>query len=230
MRSLHDVAKANLLFGGRHAVLREVRALLEQGRNDDTRVDRSGSQRGNATDSRTWTLLDVGTGIGDIPASSARAAHRRSIELRTIGLEITPSLARAARPACTWCAVGDALRLPFADGSIDIVTCSQVLHHFDGEQAEALLRECTRVSRAGVVIADLRRSWLAVGGLWLSSFVLRFHPVSRNDGIVSILRGYTTDELRALVLRSTGATPVVRHAPGWRLTAVWSPATHAQSA
>jgi hypothetical protein len=205
VRSLHDVAKANLLFGGRHAVLREIRHVLAR------------------RDEGTCTLLDIGTGIGDIPASSARAARAAGVELRTIGLEVTPSLARAARPACTWCAVGDALQLPFADASIDIVTCSQVLHHFDGEQADRLLRECTRVARDAVVIADLRRSWLAVGGLWISSFLLGFHPVSRNDGIVSILRGYTAGELRALIARATGVSPVVRHSPGWRVTAVWMP-------
>ncbi|MEO7520408.1 MAG: methyltransferase domain-containing protein [Gemmatimonas sp.] len=208
VRSLHDVAKANLLFGGRHAVLREVRRVL-------ARTPSSAPVR---------TLLDIGTGIGDIPASSARAAHKAGVQLRTLGLEITPALARAAQPSCTWCAVGDALALPFADSSIDIVTCSQVLHHFDGSSAERLLRECARVAREAVVIADLRRSWLAVGGLWLSSFLLGFHPVSRNDGIVSILRGYTLAELRALVTCATGAEPVVRHSLGWRVTAVWMPA------
>lgn len=174
-----------------------------------------------ADDART--LLDIGAGIGDITASSARAARRKGVELRTIGLEITRSLARAARPACTWCTVGDALRLPFADASIDIVTCSQVLHHFEGDGAERLLRECTRVAREAVIIADLRRSWLAVGGLWISSFALGFHPVSRNDGVVSILRGYTASELRTLIARAIGVSALVRHAPGWRVTAVWAP-------
>ena len=205
VRSLHDVAKANLLFGGRHAVLREIRRVL---------ASREGGSR---------VLLDIGTGIGDIPAAAHQLARRHRVELTTIGLELAPALALAAAPACTWSVAGDALRLPFADASIDIVTCSQVLHHFDGEQAETLLRECTRVARDAVVVADLRRSWLAVGGLWISSFALGFHPVSRNDGIVSILRGYTSSELRALVARATGLRPVVRHSPGWRVTAVWPP-------
>jgi ubiquinone/menaquinone biosynthesis C-methylase UbiE len=143
------------------------------------------------------------------------------VQLTTIGLELAPALARAAAPACTWTVAGDALQLPFADASIDIVTCSQVLHHFDDETAQRLLRECTRVAREAVVVADLRRSWLAVGGLWISSFALGFHPVSRNDGIVSILRGYTARELRALISRAIGHPPTVRHSLGWRVTAVW---------
>ncbi len=212
VRSLRDVAKANLLFGGRHAVVRELRRLLPARRPSGTPA--------------VQTLLDIGTGLGDIPAASARVAARAGVRLDTIGLELAPALAHAARPACTHALAGDAMRLPFPDASVDFVTCSQVLHHFEGTDAEALLRECTRVARVAVVVADLRRSWLAVGGLWTSSFVLGFHPVSRNDGVVSILRGFTTSELRALISRATGITPQVRHALGWRITAVWSRSTH----
>ena len=68
-----------------------------------------------------------------------------------------------SKPRPTSCA--DAMALPFPDGSIDIVTCSQVLHHFDGPEADRLLQECTRVARTAVVIGDLRRSWFAVAGL-----------------------------------------------------------------
>lgn len=212
VRSLRDVAKANLLFGGRHAVLREIKRLVR-------------AQRG-ASQPAALSLLDIGTGLGDIPAAAARVAAAAGIQLDTIGLELAPALATAAQPACTHAIAGDALYLPFLDASVDFVTCSQVLHHFEGSDAEALLRECTRVARIAVVVADLRRSWLAVGGLWMSSFALGFHPVSRNDGVVSILRGFTTVELRELILAATGITPDVRHAPGWRVTAVWRRITH----
>lgn len=210
VRSLRDVAKANLLFGGRHAITRELRALMAR------------ACDGNGIGPDRLSLLDIGTGLGDIPASAVRVARKHGVALDTIGLELAPTLARAARPACTAAVVGDALQLPFADASIDFVTCSQVLHHFDGQHAERLLQECARVARVAVVIADLRRSWLAVGGLWAASWMLGFHPVSRNDGIVSILRGYTVRELDTLVAGATGRRAAVRSAPGWRVTAVLS--------
>ncbi|HYW32368.1 MAG TPA: methyltransferase domain-containing protein [Gemmatimonas sp.] len=224
VRSLRDVAKANRLFGGRRAVLREVDRALVRARSRDTQA---APQSRSRTPAPERILLDIGTGIGDIPSAAARAAARRGVRLSTIGLELEGELARAAQPACTWALVGDALQLPFADASIDIVTVSQVLHHFEGDAADQLLRECTRVARDAVVVADLRRSWFAVAGLWCSSFVLGFHPVSRNDGVVSILRGYTASELAALVQRATGAVPVVRHALGWRVTAVWARGSNA---
>jgi SAM-dependent methyltransferase len=207
VRSLRDVALANLLFGGRRAILRELRAVFD-----------------GAPGAAPLRLLDIGTGLGDIPAAATREARRRQLWLDTIGLELAPSIALAASSACTFAVVADAQHLPFADRSVDVVTCSQVLHHFEDDSAERLLRECTRVARHAVVIGDLRRSWLAVAGLWLASFGLGFHPVSRHDGIVSILRGFTRAELAALVERATGRRATVRHALGWRVTATWSPA------
>jgi hypothetical protein len=74
-----------------------------------------------------------------------------------------------------------------------------------------------------VIVSDLRRSWLAAAGIWLASFPLRFHPVSRHDGVVSVLRGFTPEELRELVRNATGQSPVTRRRLGYRTTASWAP-------
>ena len=177
-----------------------------------------------------WHLpfaLDVGTGLGDIPRAAQRAGAPRGVTVHTIGLELAVPIARAAATRCTHAVAADALALPFATASIDVVTCSQVLHHFDGEAAEQLLRECTRVARHAVIIGDLRRSWIAIAGLWAGSYLLGFHPVSRHDGIVSIRRGYTVDELRALVQSATGCTPRTRGGLGFRVVARWAPTASA---
>jgi ubiquinone/menaquinone biosynthesis C-methylase UbiE len=118
--------------------------------------------------------------------------------------------------------VGDALRLPLGDDSVDVVLCSQLLHHFVEADARRLIAELQRVSVGWVVINDLRRSWVAAGGFWLASVALRFHPVTRHDGVTSVLRGFTASELAALVYDAAGARPDVRRAPFWRLSASWS--------
>src|SRR5206468_3339755 len=64
-----------------------------------------------------------------------------------------------------------------------------------GIDALNLLREMNRVARARVIVSDLRRSWLAAAGLWIVSFPLGFHAVSRHDGVVSVMRGFTPNEL-----------------------------------
>ena len=97
------------------------------------------------------------------------------------------------------------------------------LHHFADDDAICLLRAMHRVARRVVVVADLRRSWIAAVGIWAASFALGFHPVSRHDGVLSVLRGYRAPELARLVQRTVGATPVARDQRGFRVTATWEP-------
>ncbi|HVT40897.1 MAG TPA: methyltransferase domain-containing protein [Gemmatimonadaceae bacterium] len=206
-RSLADVARANRLFGGTSAVLAELAPVLAE-----------------ACRSRlSLTLLDVGTGAGDIPEGARRAAARVGVPLTTIGLELTEWLAASSRARSGDALAADARALPVASRSVDVVTCSQVLHHFEDPCARVVLAELNRVARRRVIVADIRRAWLAAGGLWLASWALNFHPVSRHDGVVSVLRGFRTRELSDAVHAATGVRPAVRNRRGFRVTASWSP-------
>jgi SAM-dependent methyltransferase len=204
VRELADVTRTNALFGGTRAVLAEVRDVLPT----------LGSRA---------TLLDVGTGLGDIPERAAAMAARAGTTLVTVGLERAESLAVAARHAVRAALVADAFRLPFADASVDVVTCSQVLHHFEAAEAEALLVECNRVARRRVIVADLRRSWLAAAGVWSASWPLGFSTWARHDGVLSVLRGFTPRELAALAARVTRAPIAARSRIGFRVTCSWTP-------
>ncbi len=101
--------------------------------------------------------------------------------------------------------------------------CSQTLHHFRGDAASALLREMNRVARVAVVVSDLRRSWIAAAGFWLASFPLAFHPVTRHDGVLSVFRGFTSDELDETVHDAVGVHAPVTHRLGFRITTSWAP-------
>ena len=207
IRSLRDVARANELFGGARAALGEVeRALTAYGA---ARV----------------TLLDVGTGVADLAGGARERARARGVTLEPLVMDLAEELLVPARAHTGATPVrGDALRLPFADASVDIVLCSQLLHHFEGDELLQALREIDRVARVRVIVADLRRSWAAAAGLWVASFPLLFHPVSRHDGVVSVLRGFTPDELLDHVHRATGTVATVRRHAGFRVTASWAPA------
>jgi 2-polyprenyl-3-methyl-5-hydroxy-6-metoxy-1,4-benzoquinol methylase len=166
-------------------------------------------------------LLDVGTGLADIPRQGASAAAARGTRLATIGVDVSWALLSAAREQTSYMVCADARALPFRDRSVDVAMCSQILHHFEERDAEDVVRELDRVARRAVIVADLRRSWLAAAGFWLVSFPLRFHPVTRHDGVVSVMRGFTTTELRRIVRAATGATATVSRHLGFRLTARW---------
>ena len=212
LRALDDVAAANRWFGGTRAVLAELRPLL-----------REAKARGEPIKSlKSLTLLDLGSGAGDVLVAARQLATRMGVRLDTIGLERTFPLAHAGRGACGLSLAADALTLPFANGAVDIVMCSQVLHHFAEDEARQLLREMHRVARRAVIISDLRRSWGALGGVWLGSFLLGFHPVSRHDGVVSVRRGFRAAELASLAERAVGVRPVVHDRLGFRVTTRWS--------
>ena len=71
--------------------------------------------------------------------------------------------------------------------------------------------------------AQLRRNWIAAGGFWIASFPLGFHRVTRHDGVLSVLRGYTRDELSNAVFSAVGVRPVVHQRLGFRITTSWVP-------
>ena len=205
-RSLRDVRRANTVLGGTWAVLSELSRLYP-------------------TLGPTASLLDVGTGLADIPHAARARASARGVALTTFGVDEAETLARVTDRLLDGSACADARRLPFADSSIDIVTCSQVLHHFADDEIPHVLRELDRVARRRVIVSDIRRSWFAAGGFWLVTWPLGFHPVSRHDGFVSVLRGFTPDELSSHVLSATGRRAEVRRHIGFRVTASWDKTT-----
>ena len=202
LRSIRDVARSNTLLGGTRAVLAVLTAVL---RDVDGRA----------------TLLDVGTGVADIPRQARERARRLGVSLTTFGVDEAESLFGTTKASLDGGTCADARRLPFASASVDVVTCSQLLHHFEEGEIPLVLRELDRVSRGWVIVSDLRRSWLAACGFWLASWPLGFHRVTRHDGFVSVLRGFTADELARHVYDATGRRAEVRRHLGYRLTAAW---------
>lgn len=203
-RSMSDVARANLLFGGKRAAMAEFRPVIQ-------------------SMGKRASMLDVGTGLGDIPAAAKSISRQLGVDLWTIGFDLSLPLVRENRKRNDVVTSGDALRLPFRDNSVDVVMASQVLHHFQFDDAVVVVREMNRVARKRAIISDLRRSVFAAAGIWAASFPLGFHPVSRHDGVVSVMRGFLSNELSDIVTAATGTAPEVRHHLGFRLTASWNP-------
>jgi SAM-dependent methyltransferase len=203
--SLRNIARANLWFGGAAAVRYGLGRALR-----------------GVSAGKTLTLVDLGTGFGDLPRAAARWAARRDIRLVPLGLERSPVAARLARASGVPCAVGCAGAPPFRDGSVDVVLVSQVAHHLSDESAVRLFRICDRMARRAVIVADLRRGPLGPAVFWVGARALGFDPVTRADGMTSLRRGYTVGKLRALVA-AAGARDFVTRRPGYRVVAVWRP-------
>ena len=152
---------------------------------------------------RKFSLLDVGAGSGELLRVAARAARRRGWRARLTGLELNERSARAileeSRGFAEISAMrGDAFHLPFADDAFDYVICSLFTHHFRDEGVVAILREFKRVTRRRLFVIDLHRHALAyflyttIGRLFLRNRLIR------EDGALSIRRGFRAGELRRL--------------------------------
>jgi SAM-dependent methyltransferase len=201
--SLRDIAVANRWLGGTAAALHGIARVL-----------------GDLPRGSRVTLLDIGTGRGDVPLAAVRWGRRRGIEIVPLALELSAVAAALATRAGVRTAVADVAAPPVALRSVDVVLLSQVAHHFSHASVGRLARSCDALARRGVVIADLRRSGLAAAGFRLGARILGFDPVTRVDGVTSIRRGFTPGELEAL-LRGAGLAARVERRPGYRLVATW---------
>ena len=201
--TLRDIALSNKLFGGRAAVANGLGQLLRKHPHRDT-----------------LTVLDVGSGRGDISRYLRRWGSRRGVDIRPIALEQNPVATYLCVHSGLPTVLADAGQLPLKNRSVDVVVASQLLHHFTRPSALALIHELNRVARFGVVVADILKDKAAAVGIWLVSFALAFHPVSRHDGVVSVRRSFTSEELHD-ILADAGIAVEVRRRPGYRLVAAW---------
>ncbi len=100
-------------------------------------------------------VLDVGTGTGHTAMALAPLVRQvEAIDLTEEMLEEGRGLCRQRGISNVRFDIGDAMALPFPDGSFDIVTCRRAAHHF--RDVRRALGEMARVLRAGgrLVIDD----------------------------------------------------------------------------
>ena len=162
------------------------------------------------------SVLDVGSGSGDIPRALARRGLRvTALDSNNDVLNLARRRSRGCRDLDFICADGTAL--PFPDCSFDVVTCNLTLHHFDPKPAVALLRELRRVARLRTVVTDLRRSRATWVGAWLFSRLISRNRLTRHDAPLSALRAYTPREALELAELAGWQRARVRAAPFFRM-------------
>ena len=208
-QSLDDIARFNACFGGSFLTLRHLKRLVVALPTD-----------------RPVTVLDVGTGGGDIPRALVRWARRAGRSIRVFALDRDGETLRAAAlrmagyPEITLIR-GDALALPVQPRSVDVAISALVLHHLPPAEAAVSLAEMDRAARRGLVANDLFRSRLAHAVVWLTTRFLARNRMSRHDGPMSVRRAYTLREVASLA-RHADLVDVRVHRYAWafRLCAV----------
>jgi ubiquinone/menaquinone biosynthesis C-methylase UbiE len=188
-RSLSDLRRVNRFLGGRRVILRALSSHL----------NRAGLEK--------VSLLDVGTGSADMPMAVAEHFRVCGIDTFIAAVDISERNLRVSRAQLGVSSEihlvrADSLRLPFAARSFDFVTASLFLHHFSDDDVVRVLADLGRIARRAVIVNDLIRNLVPYYFTRIAGPILAASFLTRNDGPVSVLRGFTRDEMTDLARRA----------------------------
>ena len=166
----------------------------------------------------SFTLLDVGSGQGDMLRAIWRWAKRRGLEPRLTGVDLSPWSATAAEAATdpAWgirYVTGDVFEYAPSEG-VDFVVSSLVAHHMPDDVLVRFIDWMEANARRGWFINDLHRHPLAYYGFWLLSRAALMHPMVRHDGLVSVTRAFTKRDWERLLAKT--AAPHDQIEVAWR--------------
>lgn len=175
--SLRDLRHINSWFGGTATSVELLRRIAER------------------RHLKRLSLLEVGAGSGDVALDAQDRLSAGGLTLDVTLLDRAPShLPHNGVPSVA----GDALSLPFADDSFDVVGCCLFAHHFDPDQLARLAAEGLRVARHAFLINDLIRSRLHVALVYAGLPLFRSR-VTWHDAPASVRAAYTVKEMREIL-------------------------------
>ena len=145
-------------------------------------------------------ILDIGAGTGLLGKTLTEWAARRGWQWRFTNLDNNPVALKIGRQPDN--VVGSALKLPFADGSFDLVVASQMTHHLSDAEVVTHWREAWRVTRDAVFISDLHRNPGLYALLWLTLHLMGAEQTVVEDGLISVRRGFRRGEWHELAVQA----------------------------
>jgi SAM-dependent methyltransferase len=187
--TLEDLDFLNAWFGGYALTLSRIRRLAAR-----------------LPSGRRLVVVDVGGGRGDFAVRLVRWARRRRRLVRVLLVDADPVvLAMAARRTAGYPEIvlvqADAAALPFGEQAADVAVASLTLHHLECDAAIGCLAGMASAA-ALAIVNDLLRTRLSLALVWLITRVLRLHPVSRDDGPLSVRRAYSAVEIAGLAAQA----------------------------
>ncbi len=174
---------------------------------------------------KSFTVLDVATGGGDVMASLGRFAAGAGFDCRFTGWDISPTAVAFARHKyrkrkSLWFEARDALAASSGE-QFDFVISTLFLHHLKKLHAIRLLKTMNGLAREGCIVDDLVRGrrgyWLAIAACHL----LSASRIVRIDGPVSVRGAFNKAEV--LQLAAAADLQNVKLASHWprRFSLTW---------
>jgi ubiquinone/menaquinone biosynthesis C-methylase UbiE len=156
--------------------------------------------------SRSWKsgetirLIDFATGSADIPRAILRWADKRGFDIDIVAVDRHAETVRAARENVSdprlHVIQADVLNLPFDRAEFDYALNAMFLHHLSEDEVVRVMETMSRVSKRGVIVADLIRN--ARAHAWITLFTVLANPMVKHDARVSVRQAFTQEEILAL--------------------------------
>ncbi|WDF65879.1 methyltransferase domain-containing protein [Flavobacterium sp. KACC 22763] len=184
--ALDQIASINQLLGGNKLTLHGIKELFKK------------------TDiSKTIIIADIGCGNGDMLRMLAKYGKKNNLSFKLIGIDANAFTIDYAKrlskdfPNIEYLCI-DIFSEEFHQLKYDIVLCTLTLHHFTTNQIADVMNTLNKNASIGIVVNDLHRSKLAYHLFELIGVVFNLNNMSRNDGLISILKGFKKNELESL--------------------------------
>jgi SAM-dependent methyltransferase len=177
--SLESLRVLNKYFGAYSLVRHFMRRWLETG--------------------RTYRMLDLATGFGDIPRMIVTWARRHGVSVKIDAVDRQPATLEIARRASTAYPEIHYIRADarnYCDAmTYDVVCCSLALHHFSELDALKVLRRACELSHDKVLVSDLERTWFTWACVQAVTTVAARDEMTRHDARISVRRAFSYQEL-----------------------------------
>jgi len=182
--ALDRLAQINRYLGGNGITLQGVKTLLKK----------------NPCD-KEISIIDMGCGNGDMLRRVAEFGLKNNLRLKLIGIDANEYTLNYARSLSKGFTI-DYYKMNVTDDDFlelkaDVFLCTLTLHHFKDEEILKVISRVNENAGIGIVVNDLQRSLLAYRLFQLVCFVFQVDNMSREDGLLSILRGFQRKDLVA---------------------------------
>ena len=187
-QTLRQFALVNLLFARtRYLLRRHVMSVVRK------------------RDERLYRVADLGAGACETATWLIQHAARSGLRIEVTAYDHDPRVVAYARRQ-----YGHVAGLSIVEANVldvdfrpvpDFVFGSHLLHHLDDAQCERLIARLSSLPACGILLSDLQRSAMAYAAYAVLALPFQ-SSFARQDGLLSIRRGFRTGELQTLVDRA----------------------------
>jgi 2-polyprenyl-3-methyl-5-hydroxy-6-metoxy-1,4-benzoquinol methylase len=157
---------------------------------------------------KCYHIVDLGCGSGDALKYIADWARLNKFKIRFTGVDMNADAIEYLKNHCIDYPEINGIATDYKDylnknEEIDLVHCSLFCHHLNDSELLNLFIHLKQNAKIGFVINDLQRHWLAYYSAWLFPRLLNGTKLAKNDGPISVLRGFKQHEIKQLLEKAS---------------------------